>query len=76
MAAYYASVKASVRAEAQDAVYRRLQAAAFLTPEEMELLRWGRNATGERAFVESGCCGRAGWVGDGRQASLLACWSQ
>ena len=46
MTAYYASVVASVRAEAQGAAYAALVAGAFLTPEERDVLRWGRNATG------------------------------
>jgi ribonuclease-3 family protein len=46
MTAYYASVVASVRAEAQGAAYAALVAGVFLTPEERDVLRWGRNATG------------------------------
>lgn len=46
MTSYHADVRACVRAEAQDEAYGRLRNGGFLTPEEADVLRWGRNATG------------------------------
>jgi ribonuclease-3 family protein len=43
---YYAIVVSQVRAEAQSAAYRTLDSGDFLTDEERDVLRWGRNATG------------------------------
>ncbi len=44
LTAYYESVTAVVRAEAQAASAEQLAAGAFLTAEERDVLRWGRNA--------------------------------
>jgi ribonuclease-3 family protein len=46
MSDYYASVVRQVRAEAQEAAFKALVGGAFLTMEERDVLRWGRNATG------------------------------
>lgn len=43
---YYAVVVSQVRAEAQSAAYKTLYTGDFLTSEERDILRWGRNATG------------------------------
>lgn len=43
---YYAVVVSQVRAEAQAEAYRTLESGTFLTLEERDVLRWGRNATG------------------------------
>jgi len=43
---YYAVVVSQVRAEAQSAAYKTLDTSDFLTSEERDVLRWGRNATG------------------------------
>ncbi|KAG7672998.1 putative Mini-ribonuclease 3 [Nannochloris sp. 'desiccata'] len=43
---YYAIVVSQVRAEAQSAAYKTLDSGDFLTSEERDVLRWGRNATG------------------------------
>ena len=43
---YYATVVQHVRAEAQADLYRSLEAGSFLTADERDVLRWGRNAAG------------------------------
>jgi ribonuclease-3 family protein len=43
---YYAIVVSQVRAEAQSVAYKTLDSGDFLTDEERDVLRWGRNATG------------------------------
>ncbi len=46
MADYYGAVVNTVRAEAQADAYTVLMEDSFLTEEELEVLRWGKNATG------------------------------
>ena len=43
---YYAVVVSQVRAEAQAESFRALEGGTFLTQDEKDVLRWGRNATG------------------------------
>jgi ribonuclease-3 family protein len=46
MSDYYAAVVRNVRAEAQATAYASLLEGGFLSAEERDVLRWGRNATG------------------------------
>lgn len=46
MTTYYAAVVQNVRAESQERAYQRLTDGCFLSVEERDVLRWGRNATG------------------------------
>lgn len=45
-AKYYMSVIKEVRAEAQSAAFKHLVETNFLSKEELEVLRWGKNASG------------------------------
>jgi 23S rRNA maturation mini-RNase III len=69
MNAYYSSVKAAVRAEAQAALYLQLTADNFLSDEERDVLRWGRNATGTTPPRLSGGGGKETY----RAATAMEC---
>lgn len=45
-AKYYTSVIEEVRAEAQSDAFKHLVETNFLSKEELEVLRWGKNASG------------------------------